>query len=842
MIDRDELLSLAQKKFLAEFQKGIPAALTATESALFELAENATSIIESGKCFDARSMLTTQHNELINTLSKTLDSLSKRSLQTAYNSFRPSFKGKGLHAAELTLIDANAFEEELLIDGLTAQTRAYSYEALNELNVRIAVLFDQDEILERENPFRPFLFTKSLLNGIDSLNPPVEVHETLVINLQRHLFPLAKEIYQSLNDLLERNGISAQMQLRIRKSADSTSTAHADEENNDEELAEEATETKRTPPGTTVNTNTAANRKEIRPTQHVSSIQGMPLSNVSNLFDQLRTKAGIPSGEITEDTGSFTPQTEEKSPISFGKGLQKIGQTIRNFFNGADEFSSASFASQPQREVTHALMESISASAEAQYTQDQQFDLEVHDTKVVRNLIMEQRDQLAGKTQNANERMIIDIVAMLFEFILSDQAVPSEIRAQIGRLQFVVLKVALKDPSLFNERSHPARLLVNQLGSASLALHEVDPLGDKLIKEVKLIINDLIDDHGEHLTCFEEQLARLETFIQQQLEGAEQFIDKAEKYINQAEERTMRFTRISAMISASLEGIRLDKYLNEFLVYTWARVLEKASFHQDPEEHAYKNLISELIWSIAPKQHQSDRNVLLKMIPRLIGVLKIGLQHTTWPADKRQELLNWLVDAHTRALRPSTVVGVNIPPLEYFVKRINTVLFDPLWMQTPGDASEDEFKEFPNENFFHEVINELEGSLETFSWALEDTVAIDPTEAYADSDWLTATSTAGITPNIEVMNRLTAGVAVTLQLGSSPTTAVLRWVSKKAKHFAMTIQGQNKPVILGAKVFSRLVDTGRVKFMDDNPLFERAVNALIHTADGMDSHSDLSLS
>ncbi len=52
---------------------------------------------------------------------------------------------------------------------------------------------------------------------------------------------------------------------------------------------------------------------------------------------------------------------------------------------------------------------------------------------------------------------VINLIAMLFEFILDDRTLPDRLKALIGRLQIPMLKVAVVDKSFFSRGSHPAR-------------------------------------------------------------------------------------------------------------------------------------------------------------------------------------------------------------------------------------------------------------------------------------------------------------------------------------------------------------------------------------------------
>ena len=52
---------------------------------------------------------------------------------------------------------------------------------------------------------------------------------------------------------------------------------------------------------------------------------------------------------------------------------------------------------------------------------------------------------------------VIDMVGMIFDFILDDNTLPNTVKALIGRLQIPIVKVAILEKGFFANKSHPAR-------------------------------------------------------------------------------------------------------------------------------------------------------------------------------------------------------------------------------------------------------------------------------------------------------------------------------------------------------------------------------------------------
>src|SRR5690606_25480306 len=90
---------------------------------------------------------------------------------------------------------------------------------------------------------------------------------------------------------------------------------------------------------------------------------------------------------------------------------------------------------------------------------------------------------------------VINLVAMLFEFILDDRQLPAAMKALIARLQIPMLKVAVLDKTFFSKRGHPARRLLNELATAAIgwnekAAGERDPLRERIEAVVERLTQD----------------------------------------------------------------------------------------------------------------------------------------------------------------------------------------------------------------------------------------------------------------------------------------------------------------------------------------------------------------
>lgn len=848
-------MSATRAEFLRAYGASLDDVLQRADGHIFDKARDASSLLEQSLLLDARAVLLNQHIALKRQLLSGMEQLLNRSFQTAYSTFRPSYY-HSLDASSLSLVDVATFEDELQIDLMTKQLRDAAEDPLRDLNIRIALLFEQDDIKERENPFRPYLFARCTVMALEAIH----VSQDLIMLLAQQLgLELSKDIvviYDALNELLARNGIAAQLQLKIRKSPEAvqvnTGRAQAEAENSPLPAARNSEQGVDQRLRSQYNTWSPITREVVpanRADQLLEWVQkAMSHPHAGGVSTQA---AGVGAAQVAPFAPGFSGsapnmgggmQSPASESVESRKGwlaeAQAVGAVLRNFFaepaHGHDDFYPGNFnrfgaghaatetVSSPLTDSIQALQQSIPANATALQDEDGQ----------IRNLILEHRTELNEKSRDIDEQMVIDIVAMLFEFILRDTQVPAEVRAQLGRLQFLVLKIALQDPAFFTRKSHPARLLVNRIGSIVQDLQQLDPDGKRITDEICRIVEVLLSDLTGDVSLFAQMLDEFDVFVAAELRAADQQIDRAVQVVQNAENRTLQFARTTAMIAGALSGLKVDNFLHEFLVNTWARVVERAARTDPAQAMRFRLMVPDLIWSIVPKITERDRKELFGLIPGLLDTLREGLTLLGWTTRETQDLVSWLVDSHRHALRV-TNLPAPVPPRSYIDNHFEQFV----------NASEDDSPhpsatagELPLDG---KLLDEATSEMEVQLNVLDSKVVFGPDEPAGDKVPGLAGDDADLQCNMdEVFQRLRNGVTIEISLDGHPTQARLNWVSPTASHLVLSIDDVPTLSVISVKVFRRLFAAQRVRFLEDAPLFERAVHSLLDSADHLDHQAE----
>lgn len=271
------------------------------------------------------------------------------------------------------------------------------------------------------------------------------------------------------------------------------------------------------------------------------------------------------------------------------------------------------------------------------------------------NLIEQHRQSLYEVANRPLERLTIDVVSLLFDHILADPKLLPAVKAQLARLQIPVLRLGLRDASLFSSRNHPTRKLLNRVAEYSAGFSSVDePAAQRFLPFLSRMVEVIVNTEEEDATVFEQQLADLQRHIAESAAVVEQQQADAVDALRRAEFRSLLHGALYRHLHVVFARLHTHTQLRDFMLEHWSTVLaesvlrfgEEAQFTQTCKQTA-----SDLIWSVQPKTLDADRKALLKLLPTLVQNLSQGLDLISLPADKRQTFMTWLMDAQAQAIR-----------------------------------------------------------------------------------------------------------------------------------------------------------------------------------------------
>ena len=225
---------------------------------------------------------------------------------------------------------------------------------------------------------------------------------------------------------------------------------------------------------------------------------------------------------------------------------------------------------------------------------------------------------------------VINLVSMLFEFIVDDRNLPDSLKALISRLQIPMLKVAVLDKTFFGRGSHPARRLLNEIASASMGWADQDnDQRDSLYLKIEQVVVRLQTDFVDDPAIFSELLADFVAFT-----GVERRrSDRLEQRTRDAEEGRAKAEvarqEVEQALNARLVGKTLPQVVVALLQDSWSKVMLLTCLKHGVDSDEWCGALTtmdDLIWSVEP--HDDDPEARLRMmqlVPNLLKTVREGL-------------------------------------------------------------------------------------------------------------------------------------------------------------------------------------------------------------------------
>lgn len=241
--------------------------------------------------------------------------------------------------------------------------------------------------------------------------------------------------------------------------------------------------------------------------------------------------------------------------------------------------------------------------------------------------LREKSAELKKKAETKGEKATIEIVALMFQAILAEERIPPGIRVWFARLQMPVLRVALEDPDFFGTADHPARQLIDRMGSVVMGFDAAGVQGKAMENEIKRIVQ-VIEQYPEtgkkvYQIVFEEFQKFLSKFLTEK--GPTQKVVSVAQQVEQKETLAIQYT---IEMRNMLKDMPVRDEIRDFLFKVWAEVLAVAAVRKGPQ-HAdtlvLKKSATDLIWAASAKPNRADRAKVIQDLPNLLLRLRSGM-------------------------------------------------------------------------------------------------------------------------------------------------------------------------------------------------------------------------
>ena len=291
---------------------------------------------------------------------------------------------------------------------------------------------------------------------------------------------------------------------------------------------------------------------------------------------------------------------------------------------------------------------------------------------------LHQRKQaLKAAAASPGERATIEVVALLFQSILTEERIPASVRVWFARLQMPVLRVAVSEPDFFATTDHPARRLIDRMGACVMGFdaNSTRLAGGAVEKEIKRVVQvvEAYPDTGRRV--FQTVLTEFERFLEHYFKNENEASRKGVSLAQQVEQRETLAIQYTIELRKMLNEMPVQEGVREFLFHVWADVLAMTAVKsglQSDEIKTMKRTAADLIWSASAKISREERADVIRRLPPLLKILRDGMHNAGVGVAQQDEHIQRLNNSLAAAFTARTA---SIPKqrLEQLMERLETL-------------------------------------------------------------------------------------------------------------------------------------------------------------------------
>lgn len=490
-----------------------------------------------------------------------------------------------LDAEQLALVQNEDYEETLQVTNMVSRVKARCTQSLFALEQRLALLNNGQKLGEDSNPFGPQAIAQAFRDALAPCPFPLQIKTILYMLFDRHVMQGLDGLYNALNQRL----IDAGVLPNLKYSAQVSPSASRPETPKTATQEPQARPPSSAPPAEPA-------LLELDLNAPPPSDPGMLLRGLSSLLGEHRqSNPDAPLLGGTRSIVSFSPRGASRT-------------------YSASELLSA--LNRMQQQSAHDLAQRLQRpQAVAGLKADLQQQLASHSS---------QADDSKVSDQEAD---VIDLVGMLFDFILDDENLPDSCKTALSHLHTPYLKIALLDKALFTQHHHPARRLLNGMAQAGVLYgNEGDERG--LLAKMQWVVERVI--HG-----FSGDLALFDNLLDEFNEYVETLRHKVELRERRAVEAAKGRDRLLGAREQALEVIQrcigqrdLPSIIRNFLELTWADALVFVLLRHGDDSEEWRRgceVAEQLAWSGTPLG-EADLHRLQELRVPMLSNLRKGLE------------------------------------------------------------------------------------------------------------------------------------------------------------------------------------------------------------------------
>lgn len=540
------------------------------DDALFEMADRAPSNHDQNIYFESMRELRIKRRGMEMEFIQLYDAAFQQLEVT-----KQHIEGTETEVVSLSLVNDNEIEELLAVEGMVARSMTDCADELSLLSMRFDSLLSMVQITNDNNPIAPQSICEAFAQTCGKLDVDIKARLLVLKLFEKFVVRELLTLYQVLNRDLAEEGVLTNISLADRVQRQSPEAQSA--------MATAAQEDSRR--GVGVGTNHDGVFTELQ-----SLIQ-----HAGRLYSGVAGPAGV-------DASSAGGDTAQVKIVRRAMVLDLL-TNLQNYLPGAATDETGYMAEMPEHQDIRQLIEET---------------------------LNQNQDEDGGRYALGEvDEDAINIVALLFQFVLEDGNLAVPLKSLLSQLQVPMAKVALIDKSFFGKNSHPARKLLNQLAKAGIGWA---PSGnadrDFLYRKFKQAVETVLTTFEDDIGVFQSVLADFISFMENERRRANIVEQRTLDTAKGRARADLAQTTVDTTILACTSGKSLPGVVSELLQHAWSKVLFLTYAREGECSGSWKSacrVMDELVWSVQDKPTELERQRLQTLKPGLFKSIRSGL-------------------------------------------------------------------------------------------------------------------------------------------------------------------------------------------------------------------------
>jgi hypothetical protein len=600
--------------------------LRQADDALLDFADQAQTNSIQQEFFAALGVIRT-HRPLVQSLfqtcfNKAFDDLGKRVPLRASGGTEDAKE-----ESDLSLLSVVDMDENVAAETLVNKAKDGCYTELYALRQRLSVVAGGRQLGEDEIPAGPYHLVHCFRSALQGLDVDVKVRMILYALFDKYVMKDVEALYRELNEGFKKAGVLPNLKYLINphKNADAARSI-APEDGADGRHAEQQSKlTSSAKP-----TAGPESEQSAEPRRGVSDeLMGAILHLMAGRRAQLQASAASDGAALSGRFGAAVSRVQRETLIDTINRVQSRSRA-RDPSAFTDPVAAARLGSDPH--FVDSVKAELAAERDAFFSQVKPQQMEPVDVDA------------------------IDIVGLLFEYMLNDPVLPNLAKALLSRLHTPYLKVALLDRQLLYDDDHCARQLLDLLVEAGETYVRESVPAWGIFPTLRIIVERVLAEFTDKLSLFDELLALLKARVKEQ----ERKTTTLEERARQAAIGRDRFHEAKQRAAAEIEQRISDPYVlpevADFLSKVWLHamvfLLLRSPFGESGKDWLQALEVADQLANLGKESGlAASRHQLKTTLPSLLGAIEAGLDSLGGNRPGAWLTLAPLLTDHERLLR-----------------------------------------------------------------------------------------------------------------------------------------------------------------------------------------------